>query len=211
MKSKINVKYIKDNLSLIFLSISLSYLTNYRFLIWGDKYGRNFGFLYFFISLFLYFFISKKLIGFFISINNYFCVKVKQFPIQYMQKFSSFVISPLSIIFGIVSLTLGILTHILFYIGLNSSEKFGYIFIAEKLNLKLMPIIMLALIFILITLNATFFYKIEKSSFLQSLFISILSSTLLSILVFIWIKIAYGILWMITLIVSILAFGPVAG
>ena len=199
-----------NKLSLFSLSVFLSYLTNYRFFIWDHSFARFLGIVYFLISLFPYFLISKKLKELFISINNYFYIKIKKASIKYEQKFDKYITFPLYFTLGGISILLVIITNVLFYVASNFTNQFDLSFIAEDLNLKVMPLIMILMFIISSILSSIYFYKIEKNRFLRGLFVSSLSLMLFALILYIVTSIAYWLFWFLTLIVSI-SKGPFIG
>lgn len=211
MKNKKNKVSKNQKIISIFLSLFLSYITIYKFLFLDSEFGRNLGFFYYVLLVFLFYYLVNHLIKFYFKIINFFILKFNKTNLKNFNEYRKITLLPTSIVLGISSLILLVIS--IYYVGLywqkdNPLNEYGLV--GLDLNTNSLPILIIVAIFIFIVLQIYTFYKIEGIRKINSFFISLISTTIISVIIYFLIKIMYGLLWVIALTIGF-ATGPAMG
>lgn len=211
MKSKKNKVSRNQKIISIFFSLFLSYITMYKFLFMDSEFGRNLGFFYYGVLVFLFYYLINHLVKYFPKIINFFVSKFSKTNLRSFNEYRKITLLPTSIVLGIGSLILLVIS--MYYVDLywqKGNLLNEYDLIGLELNANLLPILILVAIFIFIILQVYVFYKSWGMKKITSFFISLTSTTIISITIYVIIKITYVLLWIIALTIS-LAIGPAMG
>lgn len=174
-----------ENIMLIFFALFISYILNISFYLEISDYNFKISLFLMFLTVIIFFYILKILSDYYINLINAFLIK------KIIKRDIQYIFFPLSFITFIIWLILFSITT--YYVkmdmvilgGINYSE------IAINLNLLLLPIIFGFLLFLIVTFQISYLWKVKKINIFVSSEVSFVSILLFLLLLTIMVAILH--------------------